>query len=42
MAINHNANGDPTKPPPVLGTIRQIMLAAQYELNEYRSRLSPS
>ena len=33
MAINHNATGDPTRPPPVLGRIKQIMLAVQERID---------
>jgi len=35
MAINENATGDPTRPPPVLGRIKQIMLAVQDQVDTY-------
>jgi uncharacterized protein len=41
MAINENATGDPTKPPPVIGRIKGIMLAVQEQVDLYwRDRLS--
>jgi uncharacterized protein len=35
MAINENATGDPTSPPPVIGRIKQIMLAVQDHVDTY-------
>lgn len=35
MAINENATGDPTRPPPVIGRIKHIMLAVQEQVDEY-------
>lgn len=40
MAINENATGDPTRPPPVIGRIKQIMLAVQEQVDIYWNEFS--
>jgi uncharacterized protein len=40
MAINENATGDPTSPPPVVGRIKRIMLTVQHEVDTYWQNLS--